>query len=439
VLSNNNAIQPVFASIYEITGRYNLLIRRVQDNRDFTYFTCRELQASLVSKASVIKAIAPSQPLISGADSVIEGSDAVLTCSSSGGVEAPDTKWFTEGNPITVGVVESRNTNWKTDPGATSSSVLTLSKVTKDLHEKMYECRLNNTATSDLKATITLDVKYKPGTATSRGNVEVNEQETATLRCNHPSDRGNPRSTFKWFKGASDTPFTDESSATLTISSATVDNHDDTYRCTPTNSAGDGISASVTLTVRAKPAMSKYPTGIVDAINTQPLPDNVKCIDKAKPGSSYKWYLNGSEITGSNSIYQYSSSNSMSGKWTTTTSSLSWKSGSSEAQRKAGSGSVKCEATNTAGDDEKTFNINIQYKPGTATSGGNVKVNEEETATLRCNHPNDRGNPQSTFKWFKGDSNTPLTDQSSATLTISSATVDDHDDTYKCTPTNSAG
>ncbi|CAH1802718.1 unnamed protein product, partial [Owenia fusiformis] len=111
----------------------------------------------------------------------------------------------------------------------------------------------------------------------------------------------------------------------------------------------------------AVPSITTHPPSDVDVINSDStLPTSLKCIDKAKPGSSYKWYLNNSEITSNHAVYAFNDSPSISGKWTTTTSSLKWKDGSTEAERRGGSGNIKCTATNDAGSADKTANVNVQ-------------------------------------------------------------------------------
>ncbi|CAH1797650.1 unnamed protein product, partial [Owenia fusiformis] len=314
-------------------------------------------------------------------------------------------------------VVENRNKNWKTNPGATSSSVLTIPKVTQNEHDKVYQCRVSNTATKNTPLTedVKLDVKYGPKSVTVGPYLDykVIQRQDITLTCSGDS---NPSPTsYQWKKGG--TPIPGATNQNYPITNVQT-SHDGTYTCTVANGIGnEKTSEGLKLETLYPPTVNIQPTYTYPETD---LPRIITCSADSKPSpTKYVWKKRGEQ-------------SKPDGPTLTITN-------------RGNNGTYECTATNemnpsgkdpqTGSDTKETF-VDVQFKPGAPQAiRSTVTVHTTSTAILECSlSESEQGNPRSSmFRWKKSGISVG---EHTGRYSRPNVNVAKDDDSYTCTPFN---
>ncbi|CAH1797647.1 unnamed protein product, partial [Owenia fusiformis] len=281
---------------YNITGTYNLRITAVVDI-DYTKFYCEEARSGNLRSRDfyVRRPVAPdSPPTISSSkdlSNIRSGDTLQLTCSSTGGVEAPTVKWYQGNKEITdTSKVEFQpNSNWATAPSQASKNVLTL-QLTPDHNGNTYECRVTNKALTGYQTVRKiLNVKYAPQTVTIGPNhspYNVIKGKNATFTC---TSDGNPSPrNYTWKRDNVQM----EATAANTWDNTNVQESTDpgTYTCTASNNIGDPklSTNAVQFDVLYPPTIKNLQDSYIYYENEPPL--KITCAAQANPDDiTYVW------------------------------------------------------------------------------------------------------------------------------------------------------
>ncbi len=230
---------------------------------------------------------------------------------------------------------------------------------------------------------------------------------------------------WQWRKGSSGT-WTDSSAATtgyntntLKVSAAATRNGYQ-YRCKVSNSAGEVISSTVTLTVVSLPTITTQPED-----KTVTLGETATFTVAAENATSYQWYFRFSASD------DWQESTAASGK--TATYSVT------TAERHNGY-QYRCKVSNSAG-EVYSSTVTLKVKPKITTQPKSVSVAEGGTATFTVAAS---GATSYQWQWRNGssgtwaDSTSATTGYNTKTLKVS-ATAVRNGYQYRCKVSNSAG
>jgi len=184
---------------------------------------------------------------------VEEGHNATFEA-AAGGTPAPTVQWQQSGNS---------GTTWSNISGATSTQ-LVVTGTTTALSGHEYRAIFKNTAGTATTEAATLTVRKAPAINKQPTGQTAEPGHSATFEA---AASGFPAPTVQWEvstdAGGTWAPIEGATSTTLTVAEVVVGDDGNEYRAVFTNPAGSATSAAATLTVRAAPAITENPLGMI--------------------------------------------------------------------------------------------------------------------------------------------------------------------------------
>ena len=294
-------------------------------------------------------------------------------------------QWYFDGYPIS---------------GATSYTYDIPSAQPSD--DGSYYVIVTNSGGSVTSSTATLTLYTAPTITITPSSITITQGSSASFSA---TATGIPTPTYQWyFNGYG---ISGATSDTYYISSAQTSD-DGSYYVIAENSAGSATSNTVTLTVNTIPTITSQPSSTT--VN-QGSSASFSANATGTPTPTYKWYFNGSEISGATSSTYYISS-----------------------AQTSNDGSYYVIATNTAGSaTSNTVTLTVYTAPTITSQPSSTTVIAGSSASFSASAS---GTPSPTYQWYYYGFT--ISGATSSTYYISSAQTS-NDGSYYVIATNTAG
>ncbi|XP_053391382.1 hemicentin-2-like, partial [Mercenaria mercenaria] len=278
-------------------------------------------------------------------------------------------------------------------------------------------------------ASVNLNVRFKPLTATITGNRNIiaNGKKTLTLVCT--SGSSNPISDITWRINSVITPsngnLSDQSGEyggmkrrQILKLAPTRDNDNDSISCQAYNNAGTSEMSEVTLDLKYRPLIENMPEIIVVEGNSSVL----TCVASSKPASTFRWFREQSTFldqgngTLGNNKFSYTINN----------------------VRRTDAATYRCNANNRVElEDNKNVRLKVYYPPDVTAIADNTTV-KATTASILCNA---KGVPSTNYmygKWIQtwAGYNVPVSEKPESERLVLKNLTYEHSGVYTCSASN---
>ncbi|CAH1262503.1 NCAM2 [Branchiostoma lanceolatum] len=385
--------------------------------------TTQDLEATI--KLIIFEAISFVDP--NPTQTATVGEVANLVCQAAG-EPVPEINWYRNGDFIANGG------RFQKDPDTNS---LQIANVTLD-DEDTYTCEASQTTNGQYdELQILLDVQVPPTLVTSPSSSNGTVGRDVTLLC---QATGDPDPTYSWFRDSTDPSneltaerfvFSQQNGVvdkmTLTITALTKAD-EGKYICQASNGAG---TAEATANV-----FVYVPPSIIDPQDTS-TPEgqsvDLRCSATGDPTPMLQWKKGGGDMVDGSDPRFTVSTDPLTGETILTISQVTYND----------RGSFTCIATNLGGTDQKTLNLDVQFKPKVDDSTPAVAATwVGNPVNLTCSFTS---NPAPDIKWSlnnndiqEGTSYAVFPSASGSTLQVT-PTDDGSFGMYNCTASNSLG
>lgn len=331
---------------------------------------------------------------------VTKNLDVLCTCE---GRPKPTVRWRFKGGPLPKSILVVNETDVIKGKLIVVSSRLKWSP-TSTMDERsnasgVYTC-IGNVKGNEAEQTVTIGVKYKPGTAKAGnhnlGPYYAGSPEAIELIC-HVTDPGFPPAMIRWIKDGKVRAITNTSYYHIPAGKLSVEEHDGQWQCEPFNSVGNGKADLFNVSVHAKPVT--HLTFSNQEAQAEIRTDlDVLCSVKGRPVPDVAWLYKGGDLP--SSINVSSLPDEEDGKLTTVQRRLTWSETSTLAERRKTSGVFTCVGKVDDQEDRREVNIDVLYSPYDVriTPWHNVSKAENENVSLKCSA---QCNPKCTYQWTK--------------------------------------
>ncbi|XP_074526683.1 hemicentin-1 [Halichoeres trimaculatus] len=364
-------------------------------------YASREIQLSVNTMPKIMG--------VSGHDNTVKmaaevGTEVVLPCDAQGS-PSPLVTWSRNGHlipPVTAGFT------------VLPSGSLRITDV-RLIDSKLYTCTAENPA-GNVSLSYNLHIQAKPRIQPAPSLLKALIGQTVTLPC---VVQGEPSPEVSWFHN--ELPVGVKNTTPLRIQKVSLD-HQGTYRCVASNSAGQE-TLEIKLEILEAPSFAEPGDAIMEKVANSKV--TIPCPAEGSPPPKVRWFKNGLEIYPEQSEFTVARD----GALIISTASASH------------SGDFKCVATNDAGSVERKTRLKVNVPPEIQDDGQplNLTVTLKQPLTLGCDA---FGIPSPTITWTKDgrpvDSPGVYLQNGNRMLRIYRVQPE-HAGSFVCTAQNSAG